>query len=173
MVTLKHVAAAFALSLITGAGNSLLYAQTNSVAVIVNPSNGESGMTSAELCDTLLGERQRWTNGKLIQVYVPPAGSAEWKLVVRTVCRTSETGFRRQVASSRAFGRASRPPQPIKTAAELRQRVAGSERAVGFVAASEVDNTVKTLSIDGKSPKDSDYPIQASAPSKPPKQDLP
>src|SRR3954470_19187043 len=99
-------------------------AQTSSIAVVVNSSNTEERMTSAELCDTLLGERQRWANGKLIQVFVPPAGSDEWKIVVRAVCRTSEAGFRRQVASSRAFGHASRPPQAVKTAAEMKQRVA-------------------------------------------------
>ena len=79
-------------------------------------------------------------------------------------------GFRRQVASSRAFGRASRPPQPIKTAAELKQRVAASERAIALVAASELDETLKPLSIDGKSPKEGDYPIQASTLSKPAKE---
>jgi ABC-type phosphate transport system substrate-binding protein len=146
-----------------------LRAQDASIAVVVNPSNTETGMTSAELCDTLLGDRQRWTNGKLIQVFVPPAGSDEWKVVVRAVCRTSESGFRRQVGSSRAFGHASRPPQVIKTAAEMKQRVAASERALGFVPASQLENSVKALSIDGKSPSDSDYPIRTPTLSNPAK----
>jgi ABC-type phosphate transport system substrate-binding protein len=137
-------------------------AETVVIAVVVHPSNSEQGMTSAELCDTLLGERRRWENGSLIQVLVPPAGSEEWTIVLRAVCRTSEAGFRRQVASSRAFGHASRPPQVVGTASEMKQRVAASERAIGFVTTSQLDNTVKALSIDGRAPTDAEYPIHAS-----------
>jgi ABC-type phosphate transport system substrate-binding protein len=147
---------------ILGAGIERPRGQSEAIAVVVHPSNSEQRMTSAELCDILLGERQRWPNGSLIQVFVPPAGSQEWTLVLRAVCRMSESGFRRQVASSRFFGHASRPPQVVATASELKQRVAASQRAIGFVTTSRLDATVKTLSIDGRSPTDTDYSIQAS-----------
>ena len=137
-------------------------AQSLTVAVVVNLSNSEQRMMSAELCDTLLGERRRWPDGSLIRVLVPPAGSEEWKIVVRQVCRTSEEGFRRQVAGSRAFGRANRLPQVVATASEMKQRVAASAQAIGFVTLPQLDNTVKTLSIDGRSPTDPEYLIQAS-----------
>jgi ABC-type phosphate transport system substrate-binding protein len=158
----RGLAAALAAWLTLGSGIGRPRAETVAIAVVVNPSNVEQGMTSAELCDTLLGERRRWANGSLIQVFVPPAGSQEWTVILRAVCRTSEAGFRRQVASSRAFGHASRPPQVVATASEMKQRVAASPRAIGFVTTSQLDRTVKTLSIDGLSPTDTNYPIQAS-----------
>lgn len=136
------------------------HAQGDPVAVIVHPANTESGMTSARLCDTLLGERQRWSNGELIQVLVPARGSKEWEAVVRAACRTNEVGFSRRLGASRAFGRVSRAPQPIATSSEMTQRVAASPRALGFVVATAVESTVRVLPIDGKSPTDSEYPIQ-------------
>ena len=160
----RCLAATLVLWLAPGSGLGRPRAETVVIAVVVNPSNTEEGMTSAELCDTLLGERRRWTNGSLIQVFVPPAGSQEWTVVLRAVCRTSEAGFRRQVASSRAFGHASRPPQVVETASEMKRRVAASQRAIGFVTSSQLDSTVKTLSIDGRSPADAKYSIQASSP---------
>ena len=158
----RCLAAALVGWLTLGSGIGRPRAQTVAVAVVVNLSNVEEGMTSAELCDTLLGERRRWANGSLIQVFVPPADSQEWTVVLRAVCRTSEAGFRRQVASSRAFGHASRPPQVVATASEMKQRVAASEWAIGFVTTSQLDSTVKTLPIDGRSPTDTEYSIQAS-----------
>jgi hypothetical protein len=156
----RALTAASVASLTLGAGLERSHAQNAAIAVVVNPSNNEDRMTSAELCDTLLGERQRWPDGSLIQVFVPPAGSQEWNAVLRAVCRMSEAGFVRKVGSSRAFGHASRPPQAVATASEMKEKVAGSRRALGFVAASEVDKTVKPLSIDGKSPGDANYSIQ-------------
>lgn len=133
--------------------------QAAAIAVVVHPSNPQEQMTRALLCDILLGERQRWPNGSLIEVSVPPTGSQEWRAVLRAACRMSEAGFSRQVASSRAFGRASRPPQVVATASEMKQRVAASQRAIGFVAVPELDSTVKSLAIDGKKPTDEGYTI--------------
>jgi hypothetical protein len=133
------------------------------VAVVVHPSNVEDRITSAELCDTLLGERRRWLDGRPIEVLVPPAGSSEWTVAIRAVCRTSEAGFKRQVASSRAFGRASRPPQIVETAADMKKRVAASPRALGFLTVTELDATVKALLIDGLPPTDAKYLIQGPA----------
>ena len=163
LIARRCLAAALVAWLALGSGIERPHAETIVIAVVVNPSNTEQKMTRAELCDTLLGDRQRWLDGSRIQVLVPPANSPEWTVVLRAVCRMSEAGFRRQVASSRAFGHASRPPQVVASAAEMKQRVAASQRAIGFVRTSQLDNTVKTLSIDGKSPTDPDYPIQAPA----------
>lgn len=137
--------------------------QVAAIAVVVHPANPHERMTRALLCDILLGERQRWPNGSLIDVAVPPAGSQEWRAVLRAACRMSEAGFSRQVASSRAFGRASRPPQVVATASEMKQRVATSHRAIGFVAVPELDSTVKALVIDGKRPTDAGYAIPLTA----------
>lgn len=137
-------------------------AQAIATAVIVSPANSQERMTSAQLCDILIGDRRRWADRSLIEVYVPEAGSPEWKAVLRATCRTSEADFRRQVASSRAFGRASRPPQVVTAAIDMKRRVAESPRAIGFVTASELDATVRALAIDGKAPGDPDYPIQSS-----------
>jgi hypothetical protein len=156
----RRLVAVLVVWLTLGPGIARAPAETIVIAVIINPSNAERQMARSELCDILRGDRQRWPDGGLIQVFVPPARSPEWSVVIRAVCHLSEEGFRRQVGSSRAFGRASRPPQVISSAAEMKQRIAVSERALGFVATSQLDSTVKTLSIDRKAPTDPDYPIK-------------
>lgn len=157
----RHVAATI-LSLTVWLGPAGSRAQDAALAVVVHPSNAQEGMTRVELCDVLLGERQRWPNGSLIEVFVPPAGSREWRLVLRTVCRTNEASFRRQVAGRRAFGRASRPPQVLVTNEDVQGRVAMSPRAMGFVTVTSLDSTLKTLSIDGRPPSDPEYLIQSA-----------
>lgn len=132
----------------------------DAVAVVAHPSNVHERMTTSELCDVLLGERQRWPTGAPIDVILPPPGSRAWSAILRATCRTNEERFRRQVTARRAFGRASRPPVIIETDAEMVQRVAESERALGFVAAAALDGTVKVLLIDGRSAGDPAYPIR-------------
>lgn len=161
MTGLSHrhfVAAILSLTILLGAVRPR--AQDAALAVVVHPSNALEGMTRVELCDVLLGERQRWPDGNLIEVFVPPAGSREWRLVLRAVCRTNEANFRRQVAGRRAFGRASRLPRTFATNEEIKGRVAASPRALGFVPVPSLDPTLKALSIDGRPPSDPKYPIQ-------------
>jgi hypothetical protein len=155
----RLLTAALAGCLVLGFAIDGARAQAVTIAVVVNPANLERGMSSAELCDILLGERQRWPNGRRIQALVPPAGSPEWTVVLRAVCRLSEAGFSRQVGSRRAFGRSVRPPQAVADASELRRRVAASVDAIGLVAAPQLDGTVKVLSIDGRLPTDAEYSI--------------
>lgn len=155
----RHAAAA-TLSLTLVLGSVGTRAQNAALAVVVHPSNALESMTRVELCDVLLGERQRWPDGKLIEVFVPPAGSLEWRLVLRAVCRTNEANFRRQVAGRRAFGRANRLPRTFATNEEIKGRVAASPRALGFVPAPSLDPTLKVLSIEGRPPSDPEYPIQ-------------
>jgi len=156
----RRAVGAAALAGLLMTGSSGVHAQALVVAVVVHPANAETQLSSAELCDTLRGERTRWADSSLIQVLVPPSDSPEWAVVVRAVCHASVAGFRRQVATSRPFGRASRPPVVAATAAEMKTAVAASPRAIGFLAAPQVDGTLKALSIDGKAPTDPAYPLQ-------------
>jgi ABC-type phosphate transport system substrate-binding protein len=141
--------------------------QAATIAAIVNPGNATSGLSSIELCDILLGDRQRWSNGGRVQVLAPPVGSPEWAAVLKAVCGMSEAGFVRQLNSRRALGRASRPPQVVATPSDMRRLVAGSPNALGFLTASQLDGSVKALTVDGLSPTQPGYPIGPPGPARP------
>lgn len=143
--------------LVTTAGPG---AQGTAIAVVVHPGNDQERMTTTDLCDILLGERQRWANGDPIDVFVPPTNSQAWSAVLRGACRTTAVSFRRQVAGRRAFGRATRPLRTMATDADIKQRVGALPRALGFIITASVDLTVKALLIDGKPPSDPAYPLR-------------
>ena len=52
------------------------------------------------------------------------------------------------------------PPRTIPSPVALRRIISGNVAAIGYARASEVDETVKVLRIDGRLPGDADYPIK-------------
>ena len=53
-------------------------------------------------------------------------------------------------------------PRTIPSPVALRRIIAGNVAAIGYARASEVDETVKVLRIEGRLPGDPDYPIKMS-----------
>jgi ABC-type phosphate transport system substrate-binding protein len=135
------------------------------VAVIVNKANPVSAFTMADLRKILLGPRPRWTSGYEITVLMTPPGQPERSGTLKIVCGMSETdfnlhfvrGLRHSDGSTNDNGYS---PKVINSGVQLRQSVASGPNAVGFINASQVDDSVKVVLVDGSSPGQPAYKLR-------------
>jgi len=141
-------------------------AAADDVAVIVNKANPVMAMTIAQLRAILLGGGVKWGAGNKITVVMTTAGQPERSGTLRIVCGMSETdfnlhfihGFRNADGSVNSGG--GEHPTVFRTGEQVRQSVATTPNAVGFIKASQVDESVKVVAIDGSSPGQPAYKIK-------------
>jgi ABC-type phosphate transport system substrate-binding protein len=140
-------------------------AAADDVAVIVNKSNPVSAFTMADLRKILLGPRPRWTSGYEITVLMTPPGQPERSGTLKIVCGMSETDFNLHFVrglrhSDGSVNDNGYSPKVFNSGVQLRQSVASGPNAVGFINASEVDDSVKVVLIDGSSPGQPAYKLR-------------
>ena len=106
-----------------------------------------------------VGQRQ-------ITVVMTPAGQPERSATLRIVCGMSETDFNLHFIHGwrNADGSINRGggdhPTTFGTGLLVRQSVASAPHAVGFINASQVDDSVKVVTIDGSSPGQPAYKLK-------------
>jgi ABC-type phosphate transport system substrate-binding protein len=144
-------------------------AAADDVAVIVNKSNPVVGLTMAQLRKIVLGQETKWTSGKKIAVLMTTPGQPERDGTLKIVCGMSETDFslhfmRGTMWASSHVAKSSAPrldpPRTVGSGVQVRQAVAGSTDSVGFIKASELDDSVKVITIDGTRPGNPDYKLK-------------
>ena len=136
------------------------------VAVIVNKANPVASFTMQDLRKILLGPRPRWPSGMDIVVLMTPAGQPERSATLKIVCGMSETDFMlhfvrswRNVDGSPNSNDGG-APRVVRSGVQLRQSIAGTPNAVGFIKASEADDTVKVVAVESSSPGQPNYRLR-------------
>jgi len=141
-------------------------AAADDVAVIVNRSNPVMAVTIVQLRAILLGAGAKWTGGGTITVVMTPAGQPERSGILRIVCGMSETDFNLHFihgwrnADGSVNSGSGEHPKVFGTGPQVRQSVATTPGAVGFIKASEVDESVKVVTVDGSSPGQPAYKLK-------------
>jgi ABC-type phosphate transport system substrate-binding protein len=141
-------------------------AGADDVAVIVHKSNPVASLTMAELRIILLGPRPKWSSGYDAVVLMTQPGQPERSSTLRIVCGMSETtfnlhfirGWRKPDGSTNSTVGDS--PRVFSSGVQLRQSVARAPNAVGFINASQVDDSVKVVAVDGSSPGQAAYKLK-------------
>ena len=140
-------------------------ASTQSLAIIVNQSNPVQDLDFAELRRIFLGERSHWPNGRRITLVTMEPGQPERTAILTEVCRMSEEDFRKHFMQRLFTGEAIVSPKTLASPVGVRKFVFNVPGAIGYVRASDVDNSVKVIRIDGRLPDDKDYRLQVETPS--------
>jgi hypothetical protein len=79
---------------------------------------------------------------------------------MKTLFRMNDAALRRYYMLAVFNGKEVAQPRDVPTAAALKKFVASNPGAVGYVLASEVDDSVKVLKVDGASPGDPGYKLR-------------
>ena len=135
-------------------------ASSESLAIVVNVSNPVDNLSSKELRQIFLGERSHWANGHRITLVVMEPGTAERRTVLHEIYHMSEGDFSRHFLHGLFTGEVFVSPKTLATPVGVRKFVFNVPGAIGYVRASDVDNTVKVIRIDGHLPDDKDYKLQ-------------
>jgi ABC-type phosphate transport system substrate-binding protein len=130
-----------------------------SLAIVVNRSNPVENLSLPELRKVFLGERIRWPNGHRVIVAMLDSGFPERDAVLRQVYRMTESGYRDHFLKGRYTGNIPVLPKTLSSTETLRKFVFNAPGAIGYLRASDVDASVKVVSIDGRLPDDREYEL--------------
>jgi ABC-type phosphate transport system substrate-binding protein len=135
-------------------------AAAQSIVIVANKSNAVDSVTTAQLKKILLGEQTTWTGGKQVIVLLRNPGSPERDIPLQVICGMSETEFKQYFSKASFNGSSATPPRSMGTAALLRQLITTLPGAIGFLDASEVNDSVKVIKLDGEAPASEGYKLK-------------
>ena len=135
-------------------------AAADDVAVIVHKSNPIDGLTMGQLRKIGLGQEAKWPSGKKIAVLMTTPGQPERDSTLKIVCGMRETDFTLHFMHASFSGETADPPRAVGSGVQLRQSVVSTPNAVGFIKASQLDDSVKVITIDGSRPGEPAYKLK-------------
>jgi ABC-type phosphate transport system substrate-binding protein len=137
-----------------------LRAAVEDIAVIVNKANPINALTMVQLRKIVLAEEGKWPHGGKIVVWMTAPGQPERAATLKIVCGMSETDYTLHFMHASFKGDGGDLPKAAASGAQVRQSIAGAVNAVGFIKASQVDDSVKVLAIDGTPPGQAAYKLR-------------
>jgi len=136
------------------------------LVIVVNPSNPVENLSLEELRKIFLGERIRWPNGHRVIVAMLDSGFPERDAILRQVYRMTESGYRDYFLKGSYTGDIPVLPKTLSSPEILRKFVFNAPGAIGYLRASDVDLSVKAVSIDGRLPDNREYKLLIQEPAK-------
>jgi hypothetical protein len=130
------------------------------LAVVVNKSTTLATMSSADLRQMIIGEKLKWPDGKKVILLTTPANSPERALMLKAVCKMNDATLKRYCMHAAFTGQELVTPKEVPTAAALKEIVAKTPGAIGCILASDLDDTVKPLKVDGAGPGEPGYKLR-------------
>src|ERR1700687_138803 len=133
---------------------------SQSLAIVVNRSNPTNNLSFSELRKIFLGERSHWPNGHRIAIAMLDYGQPERQTVLRLIYRLDENGYQNHLLRGMFLGDVFVAPKTLASPLILRKFVFNAPGAIGYLRASDVDDTVKVVRIDGLLPDNKEYSLQ-------------
>jgi phosphate transport system substrate-binding protein len=138
-----------------------LFSAAEDLAVVVNKSNPVDNLTKAQLNKILRGEQSAWPSGKKVSVILRAPGQPEREGVLRSICGMSEDDYAQHLLHASFGGDSAPPPKALATAEAVRSLVAILPGGIGFLKASDVNGSVKTVTVDGVAAGQPDYKVKS------------
>jgi hypothetical protein len=130
------------------------------LAVVVNKSRAPESADLSELRQMILGARLKWRDGAAVLAVETRPDSPERALVMKALYRMNDAALRRYYMLAAFNGTEVSQPRDVPTAAALKKFVASNPGAVGCILASDVDDSVKILKVDGTAPGEPGYKLR-------------
>ena len=132
------------------------------IAIVVNRNNPLSEISLADLRRLFRGQRSRWMNGRRVTLVMRDPGAPERDAILRSLYGLDEMEYRRAYMRAVVSGEAEAPKTLASNNGVLRF-VYNVPGAIGYVRARDVDESVKTLRVDGRLPGEPGYRLEVSA----------
>jgi hypothetical protein len=130
------------------------------LAVVVNKSRAPETADLEELRQMILGNRLKWRDGQNVVAVQTPADSPERVLMMKTVFKMNEAALKRYYMFAVFNGKDVVLPKDVASSAALKKFVASTPGAVGCILATEIDESVKVLKVDGAAPGEPGYKLR-------------
>ena len=119
---------------------------------VVNRKNPVETLSLADLRMMLLGERSHWPNGARVTVVMRDPNQSERDAIIRLVCRMDEREYTRTVLRAVFTAELQSAPKLLGTPTGVIRFVYNVPGAIGYVRASQVDDTIKTVRLSDATP---------------------
>ncbi|HXB98974.1 MAG TPA: hypothetical protein VNU74_01160 [Terriglobales bacterium] len=134
----------------------------DAIVVIVNSSNPVENLSLGDLKKLVLGDKGRWDTGKAVAPVMVAAGAPERAAFLKIVCGMNDADMSKYFMQAAFTGKSVTPPKDVGSAAAVKNNVASSPGAIGFVKASDLPGGVgfKAVKIDGADSSEPAYKIK-------------
>ena len=130
------------------------------LAIIVGPGNSLTDVSKADLDRYFRADKTKAPDGTKISIIMLDAGRPERDAALRGIYKMAEAEYTDFFVSATFTGAVAAAPKSFPTPAAVKKYVATTPGAMGYIRASDADDTVKILKIGGKAPGDADYGLK-------------
>lgn len=135
------------------------------IVVIVNAANPVDNLTISDLKKLFLSDRSHWDTGKAVAPVMLTPGAPERASFLKIVCSMNDADFSKYFLQAAFSGKSATPPKEVGSAAAVKNFVANSPGAIGFVKAGDFhgdasDGTIKAVKIGGAASGDAEYKLR-------------
>ena len=134
--------------------------QSGDIAVIANPDVPVDSLSLADLRRLLLGDKEFWSPGVRVILFIRAPIARERDTAVKGVCEMTEAQFRQHWIAKVFRAETANGPKIVYSSQMAVDQVSRTPGAIAFVEASPAPKGVKILKIDGKSPGQSGYRLK-------------
>ena len=130
------------------------------LAIIANKNSALDNVSSDELTKIFRAEKTKDSAGVRLIVTSREAGSPERAAALSGIYKMSEDEYSKYFLQATFTGLVQSPPRQLSSAAIAKSFVASAPGGLSYVRASEADDSVKILTVDGHAPGDPAYPLK-------------
>ena len=130
------------------------------VAIVVHRGTRADDLSMDQLRRIFLAEQQFWGDKSRIILLVRAPVSYERAFVLNRIYRMSEQQFRQYWIAKMFRAEIPSGPKIVFSNDMARELVTAIPGSITFMSASDVDDTVQLVKIDGKLPSDEGYPLK-------------
>ena len=130
------------------------------LAIVVNRNNPIENISLTELRAMFYGEKKWWSQKHRVTLAAMKRSTPEWKAVQRVVYKANQHELEHYYLYQSFKGEGVNLPVPMQAPSDVKKFVSKTPGALGYVRASDVDDTVKVVRINGLLPDDDGYPLR-------------
>lgn len=134
--------------------------QTADIAVIAHPDVPVDNLALTELRKILLGDREFWTAGVRVTLFIRAPIARERDVLVQDILQMTEAQFRQHWIAKVFRAEAPSGPKIVYSSQMALDQVTRTPGAITFVEAALAGKGVKVLKIDGKAPGQAGYKLK-------------
>lgn len=129
------------------------------LAIVVNKASSLDNLSSAELTKYFKADKSKAPDGTKVVIVMQAPGRAERAAALKGIYKMSESEYSDYFVEATFTGAVAEAPRALADGAAVKSFVAGNAGGLGYIAASEADDSVKVLKVDGKAPGDAGYKL--------------
>jgi len=136
--------------------------EATEIALVANKDVPVGNLSIYEVRHVFMGETRFWKGTVPVVLIVPPSGTREREVMLHAVYRMSESQYRQYWIGRILRAEAASAPKTADSNATAHDLVASFSGCITIMNLNDVrlNNKIKILTVDGKSPGDKGYPLR-------------